>query len=340
MTVPLSDDRRAALVAARTASLARDHLGLEVDAGAFAEFAHHGAAAMVDRHAVIDLGNAPGSGLGAGLVWAVRHGAVSCDLIVDPDAATRRDPGVLARQAQLFAPAPRIWVLAGDQLTEAEPAPHEPPVVPPPDTAEQVLLLRQAGLEVVVEQGEVIGEIRGLEVARVVVHDGGAHLEVGVGRFDREAFGLLHGDLSPPEALARVVDQIRSLRAPGAEPHPVNRLVRERWLRHQIIDAPETVGATRLDAVERPRARGGLRDTAIASALGRRADGEALVVAASVGVDLDAVPDAADTRAWHAPDAHLMLVVPTGDVHPVTRQLVDRLARPAEIVEVDPEWSR
>lgn len=340
MTAPPSDDRRAALVAARTASLARGHLGFEVEAAAFAEFAHHGAAAMVDRHAVIDLGNAPGSGLGAGLVWAVRHGAVSCDLIVDLGAATRRDPGVLARQAQLFAPAPRIWVLAGDQLTEAEPAPHERPVVPPPATAEQVLLLRQAGLEVVVEQGEVIGEIRGLEVARVAVHDGGAHVEVGVGRFDREAFGLLHGDLSPPEALARVVDQIRSLRAPGAEPHPANRLVRERWLRHQIIDAPETVGATHLDAVERPRARGGLRDTAIAVALGRRADGEALVVAASVGVDLDAVPDAADARGLHAPEAHLVLVVPTGDVHPVTRQLVDRLDRPAEIVEVDPEWSR
>lgn len=339
--MPLSDDRRAALVAARTAALARDHLGLEVDPGSFSEFANGGVATVVDGRAVIALGDAPGSGLGAALIWATGNEAASLDLIVDAETdGVERDPGVLARQAVLFDPAPRVWVLSATTLAEAAPVELEPVLVPPPETAEQVLLLRQAGCEVVVEQGEVIGEIRGLEVARVVLHDGGAHLEVGVGRFDREAFGLLHGDLSPPEALARVVSLISALRAPDAEPHPVNRLARERWLRDQLVRHPELVGASRLDPIERPKARRGLRETAIASARGRRADGSELVVAASVGVDLDAIPDAADTRAHHAPDADLVVVVPRGDAHPLVRQLAERLVDPAAIVEVTPEWSR
>ncbi len=56
--------------------------------------------------------------------------------------------------------------------------------------------LLDAGVEVVVEHGVIRGEVRGLEVARV----GGRRrrrrpLEVGVGRHDREAFAMVHGDL-------------------------------------------------------------------------------------------------------------------------------------------------
>lgn len=41
-----------------------------------------------------------------------------------------------------------------------------------------------------VEGGELMGELLGLEVARVVVgDDGSAHVEAGVGRFDREKLG-------------------------------------------------------------------------------------------------------------------------------------------------------
>ena len=75
-----------------------------------------------------------------------------------------------------------------------------------------------ADVDVVVEHGELFGEVLGLEVARVVVDEDGTRFEVGVGRHDREAFAMLHGDLPTPEALARVVATVRQHRRPDAAP--------------------------------------------------------------------------------------------------------------------------
>ena len=61
------------------------------------------------------------------------------------------------------------------------------------------------------------GEILGLEIARVVVDDTGARIEVGVGRHDREAFAMLHGDLPPEAALAGVIATVRRHRTGAAE---------------------------------------------------------------------------------------------------------------------------
>ena len=50
----------------------------------------------------------------------------------------------------------------------------------------------------VVEHGVVTGEVRGLEVCRVVddrTTGDGVRLEVGVGAHDREAFAIIHGDV-------------------------------------------------------------------------------------------------------------------------------------------------
>lgn len=294
---------------------------------------------MVDGRAIIDVGNAPGAGLGAALVWASRQGADRLDLVIEADS--ERNVAVLARQAKHFDLPIDIWSLDGTSLTAAAPAPHEVALVAPPSTAEQILLLEQAGLEVITEQGVVRGEIRGLEVARVVVDDdGAASLHVGIGRFDREAFALLHGELSPPEALATVVAQVSAVRTADAEPHPINRLARERWLRQHLIAQPDLVGLVDLTPVEPATARSGLRENGVASALGHRADGTTVMVAASVGVDPDAVPDAADTRAWHAADADLVIAVPVGDAHRVTRDLAQRLVAPADVVEIAIEWPR
>jgi hypothetical protein len=303
------------------------------------EFGGTGAAVVVDSRAIVDPGQAPGNGLGAALAWSRNNGADDLDLFVESDSG--RDVGALARQAGRFARPPRVWQIDGTTVTEADPTTLDPPLVPPPSTAEQVLLLEQAGVEVVIEGGVVLGEVLGLEIAQVAVaEDGTAMLEVGVGRFDREAFALIHGELSPPAALARALAEVRSFRAPGVAPHPINRLARERWLRCQVMTDPALVGASELHPVEATRPREGLRDVAIAVALGTRIDGAPLVVVTSVGVDVDLVPDAADARAWHAPDADLVLVVPTGDAHPVTRLLASQLASPADLMEVAPEWSR
>jgi hypothetical protein len=63
-----------------------------------------------------------------------------------------------------------------------------------------------------------------------------------------------------------------------------------------------------------------------------------VVVACSVGVDLDVVPSAADARDALAPDARLLVVLPERDALPVTRRLAGSLVEPAEVVTVPLEF--
>ena len=297
-----------------------------------------GAAAVDGDRAFVTPPDDQPVALGAALAWASRQGVSELHLLVAPTDAAGSLAAV-ARRASAFARPPVVWRIEGTGASRVEPAPPDPILVPPPSTAEQVLLLEQAGVDVVVEEGQVIGELRGLEVARVVVdEDGTPRLEVGVGRFDREAFALLHGDLAPPDALARAVQLVGDLRRAGGEPHPVNRIARERWLRHQVVASPGLVGASELRPADAARPRAGLREAGVAVALGRRPDGRSLVVACSVGIDLEAVPDAADARLRHDADADLVLVVPPRDAHPVTRDLAAMLAHPAEVIAVEGEW--
>ena len=76
-----------------------------------------------------------------------------------------------------------------------------------------------------------------------------------------------------------------------------------------------------------------MRERDIAAAT---ADGSVIVF--SVGIDLDLVPAAAEARAAIDPSAHLVLVVPERDDHPVTRALADRLQARAEIRTVSGDW--
>jgi hypothetical protein len=58
----------------------------------------------------------------------------------------------------------------------------------------------------------------------------------------------------------------------------------------------------------------------------------------SVGVDLDFVPAAADAWRAQGDEPELVLCVPEGDDHRVTRELVDDLRFPARIATVSREW--
>jgi hypothetical protein len=286
------------------------------------------------------LDGPPLASFGPALVWAGRQGASEVHLLVDSDA------GVLARRASCFAEPPVVWQVDGSSLTAAVPAPPAPSIAPQP-AAELAELLIDADLEVVVEDALVRGEVLGLEVARIVHGEtstgtpiDGPLLEVGVGHADRELTALLHAGLSPVDQLHRVVEIVRHHRRPDAERHPLNQLAPERWLRARLVAEPERVGLTRLRPIGPAVARPNLRDTAVAMALGERDDGSPVVVACSVGIDLDLVPAAADARLSAAPDAELLLVVPARDAHPVTRDLAARLARPAQVVALDGDWRR
>jgi hypothetical protein len=266
---------------------------------------------------------------------AERFGATELHVITEVAEHASR----LARRGACFARPPGIWVVADDELRSADPAAPAIDAAPPPEAELYRPVLAQAGLDVVVEGGHLIGELRGLEVARVVVDDdGSARVEAGVGRFDREVGAMMFKELAESDALARTVELVGALRRPGAERHPLNTLVPERWLRHAVVRRPELVGAAWLRPVGSAEPRRNLRDVAVASAVGIGQDGEPLVVTCSTGVDLELVPSAADDRLTHEPDARLVLAVPARDAMPITTDLAQHLVRPAEVVGVDEGW--
>ncbi|MET0903169.1 MAG: hypothetical protein ABWZ52_08010 [Acidimicrobiales bacterium] len=297
-----------------------------------------GAALVAGPSAWLLLDVDPLISLGPALVWASRRDATDVTLLID------RDAGVIARRAALFSSPPTVLAVEGTSLVPAAPAPTPVPVDAPsaPGLAE---LLVDADLEVVVEDGIVRGEVRGLEVARIVhgTTTSGTPidepvLEVGVGEADREMTALVHAGLPPFDQLVRVRDIVLEHRRPDAERHPLNQLAPERWLRATLVRDPSRVGCVELHPAPPAVPRANLRDPAVAMARGRDRSGAEVIVACSVGVHLDLVPAAADARATLAPDARLLLVLPERDAHAVTSALAARLLQPADLVPLAGDW--
>jgi len=288
--------------------------------------------------------------LGAALIWARQFDIAELHVLVDDADA----PGALARRAGEFLAPPVVWQVVGREIVAVEPtaaagagagtgagagagagteAGAEAGTEAGADES-FVSMLASAGAEPVVEHGALVGEVLGLEVARVV--DG--QLEVGVGKHDREAQKLMHADRPTYESLVAAVAAVRAVRFAGAQPHQMNQLAAERWLRAVVCARPALVGAASLRPVSSTVPRPDLRISAPAPALGEDADGQPVVVVCSVGIDVDLVPVAADARLVHSPEARLVLVVPEVDAHPVTYSLAAALRRPAEVVTVPADW--
>jgi hypothetical protein len=282
------------------------------------------------------LAEKAGRSLGAALAWGRKAGAPHVHVLVD-DSAPEGAAGIVARRAQLFAEPPTVWRVVGADLVAADPAPVVAPA-DPPDAPELVSLLQEAGLAVVVEDGAVLGELLGLEVARITDGPDGPELVVGVGRFDRELTEMAHAHLAPADRLVRAVEIVAGYRAPGAPPHPLNQLVPERWMRAALVAEPGRVEAAALRPVPSAVPRANLKDVGVASAVGLDMAGQPLVVTCSTGVDLDLVPAAADDREARAAGARLLLAVPARDALPLTRDLAVRLTPPAGVVALDGEW--
>jgi len=131
-------------------------------------------------------------------------------------------------------------------------------------------------------------------------------------------------------------------RRPGAGPHPLNRLARERLIRSQVIADPSIVGAVSMSAFPPPVPRPNLKDPVPCVAAGVDASGAPIVVVCSSGVDLDLVPYAADARAAHdgagpgvsGSGSRLVIVTPSRDRLPVIDEIADRLRQPATFVSL------
>jgi hypothetical protein len=279
-------------------------------------------------------GDTAEAGVGAALLWADKLGLERVSLLVDPPAA-----GHVARRAGFFATGPRLEVLTvdGTALTPAVPGPaREVPVL---STAEWSLagLINDSGARAVDDHGRVVAEFAGLEVARVLVDDNGAWLEVGVGQADRELNQLVHRDLDPDAMLRRAIGAVVAHRRAGAPPHPLNRLARERWLRSIVLDSPEILGLTTAEPVAPLRPRDTLLGTRPVAVSATDSSGRPVVVVCSVGVEVDLAAEAADYRERIDPSARLLVAVPERDRYPVIDRLVSRLPS-AELVSMATPW--
>lgn len=346
MTSALDPEQRSRLCGVKLAALVDQHRndhpglpGLSADRGGAAPegLTFAGGAGRRVGDDLWVLIEAADVGLGSALAWAHQQGGGLAHIVVDGQAAPRVE--AIARQSSFFATSPAVWRVNGRSLVAVSPAPPVQPPAAPHNALALVDQLREAGLDVAIEHGVVTGEILGLEVARVVLRpDGAAAIEVGVGRNDRELFGMMHGDLPTDEALARVVDSVRRHRRADQPAHPLNRLAGERWLRAHLLTHPGRLAGWSLVAIDGPVARLSLSDRLPAYAAGHDRDGASVVLACSVGIDLELVSSAADARASHDPQARLVIAVPARDAHAATRRAAAALRDPAEVLPIEGDW--
>jgi len=332
-------DRRARLRAVKLHALVRDHLATsdggvpDLTVGSFAPGAAltAGDAAWV----LIDPASSDGRGLGPALVWASRRGVTSLHVVAEQGA------GVVARRAAEFTVPTTVWNAEGRSLRPADTQPIGPPAEASADHLRFVPDIEAAGAVPLIEFGVVAGEVRGLEVCRVVDADGAngieARLDVGVGVHDREAFAIMHAGVPIADALANVVASVTAVRDVSVPAHPLNRLAPERFLRWRLEQEPWLVGMALVRPAQPPVPRINLKDRAACTARGARIDGSEVVIVCSVGADLDVIPYAADARlaAESDPGADAfdaIVVTPLRDLMPVTEELANLLRHPVSLM--------
>ena len=333
--MPLDPDQRSRVLGAKARVLVADAVGAEASDLTVFPFPG-GAMVRTDEGLWCLLDDGAIRSLGPAMVLADRERIETVHVMAESEETS----GILARRAAQFRNGPSVWRIEGRSLELAVPAAIHPLLEPSAAASELIGMLSAAGVDVTVEHGEIRGELRGLEIARVVESTEGTRLEVGVGRHDREAFTMVHGNLPTAKALESVITSVDAVRRAEAtaEAHPLRRLAPEGWLRWRLLRDPYLIGASELRPVEPPTPRDSVKDIAASIAVGVDVDGESIVVACSVGIDLDVVPTAADARALNDPEARVVIVVPERDDHPATRRLADRLIGPADVVGVPGEW--
>lgn len=272
----------------------RKHLGLTSDPQGTPEVFSPGAAFLTDEDVWVLIDGDATRSLGATLAWATRFER-PIQLLVE------RDSGVVARRAQFFSASLTVWHVDEKTLLPAVPEPHLPAVEPAASHVALMSLISSSGADAVVEHGIVVGEVRGLEMCRVVddATTGEARLEVGMGVNDREAFAMVHGEMPTEQALRTVIDAVAIHREPGAMVHPFNQFGAERLHRWRALQNPQSVGFESLQPANPPVKRTNLKDPVPCVAVGKTIDGQNAVAVFVNGVDLDVVPFAVDAADLH-----------------------------------------
>jgi hypothetical protein len=105
-----------------------------------------------------------------------------------------------------------------------------------------------------------------------------------------------------------------------------------------LVADPAMVSCAELAPAPSPFARENLTERSTAACSGRDASGRPVTVVVSVGIDLDLVPTAADTRAHLDPSSMLVVVVPERDLHALTEEMAARVSDGCEIRTVPTDW--
>jgi hypothetical protein len=334
---------RQRLLGVKLKALVGDHLGTAVDAEPSGF--RSGSGLVVDGRAWVLIDGDASRSLGPAIAWAIRHDAESLDLIAE--TAT----GLLARRAGYFSFPISVWFAEDRLLLPVVAEPHAPLPAARDEHTDLIATIEAGGAEPCIEHGVVTGEVRGLEVCRVVdeptigrlidigeielsgqLGEPGVRLEVGVGVNDREAFQLLHGDLPTVDALSGVVEAVRSHRSADAPQHPLNRMAPERFLRWEAVNDPARVDMVSVEPASAPVPRPSMKDQAPAVAVGVDDGGRRNVLVFSSGVDLDLVPFALDAHAalaaWGDTElaSEITLHLRDNDLVAITRDLAEHAA--------------
>jgi hypothetical protein len=310
-------DRRSRLLSLKLRALVREHLQLTVEPSGTSEtFALGSSFITADAVWVLVDGDASRS-LGPVLAWTSRFN-LPVQLVVETHS------GLLARRAQFFNVDITVWHANEKTLLPAVPEPLAPTALPKESHLSFIDLITSVGADAVVEHGIVVGEVRGLEMCRVVddVATGEARLEVGMGVNDREAFAMVHGELPTEQAMRNVIEAVAVHREFGANAHPFNQFGAERFHRWRALQDPSLVGFATLTPTNPPLPRTNLKDAVPCAAAGATTDGESSVAVFVNGVDLDVVPFAVDV-ASAAGVQRVVVAARDCDITPSIRRMAD-----------------
>lgn len=322
-------ERRSRLLSIKLRALVRGHLGLESEAEGTPEVFAPGAALVRDDAVWLLIDGDASRAFGPAVAWSMRHERPLHILV-------ERDSGIVARRAELFDLPVTVWHVDETSLLPAVPEPHPAPVSAKETHAALMPMITAAGADALVEHGIVVGEVRGLEMCRVVDDEttGVARLEVGMGVNDREAFAMVHGEMPTEQAMRTVIDAVARHREPGAMVHPFNQFGAERLHRWNAVQRPESVGFADLAPADPPVRRTNLKDPVPCVALGATLAGDDAVAVFVNGIDLDVVSFAADAAHMHGRD-DIVIAARERDITASLRRLAAACRSRVSFVTID-----
>ena len=139
---------------------------------------------------------------------------------------------------------------------------------------------------------------------------------------------MLHGDALALDSLVRVVEFVQTYRHPAADPHPLNRLSAERWMRATVLSSADSPLANRVampGVLPRQHVRCGSRFHFSPT------NGEHVLVAGTTGTEFGATVDAADHAEWSAHGetvTEILVAIDGRNRLPVLNEMAQRSRRP------------